>query len=91
MLYDTLINIVMSFLLISLIHYLYNFFSPRAVVSKTNNIQKNNKNANNDILEIINTITNSDKDTPSVEDTVIVEDAPINMENELDDFLKNLA
>ena len=43
MLYDTLINIVMSFLLISLIHYLYNFFSPRAVVSKTNNIQKNNK------------------------------------------------
>jgi hypothetical protein len=76
----------MSFLLISLIHYLYNFFSPRAVLSKTNN-----KNANNDILEIINTIGNADKVPLSVEDTVIVEDTPINMENELDDFLKNLA
>ncbi len=91
MLYDTLINIVMSFLLISMIHYLYNFLYPVVVLSMTNNIQKNNKNSNNDILEIINTITNSDKDPPSVEDTVIVEDTPINMENELDDFLKNLA
>lgn len=91
MLYDTLINVVMSFLLISLVHYLYNFFSPRAVLSMTNNIEKNNKNVNNDILEIINTITNADKDSTEVEDTVIVEDPQINMENELGDFLKNLT
>ena len=90
MLYDTLVNIVMSFLLISLIHYLSNFFSHRDVLSMTNNIKKNNKNQNNDILEIINALANTDKVPHAVEDTIVGENPQINMENELDDFIKNL-
>ena len=87
--YTTIINTVISFLLISLVHYLYVLFSRRAVLSMTNNIQK--KTINKDILDVITNLENDNKDTPIVEDTIILEDAHINMENELGVFLKNIT
>jgi hypothetical protein len=89
--YNTLINIVISFLLISLIHYLYVFFSHRDVLSMTSNLQKTHININNDILDAINIIEDTDTELPSVEYNIVVEDIPVNMENELDNFLKKLT
>ena len=96
MLYDTLVNIVLSFLLISLIHYLYIFFSRKAVPSVPTNTHTKNKKENNDILEAINTLANAEKEPVVVEcktvvENAVVENTPINMENELDNFLKNLG
>ena len=89
--YNTLINIVISFLLISLIHYLYVFFSHRDVLYMTSNLQKTHININNDILDAINIIEYTDTELPSVDYNIVVEDIPVNMENELDNFLKKLT
>ena len=94
--YNVLMNTVTSVLLISLIHYLYDFFSYSPTINISSNAYKNNINLNTDILDIINTIEDTEaEDTEAepidVEDTVPVEDNNVNMENELDNFLKNIT
>jgi len=88
-------NTVTSVLLISLIHYLYDFFSYSPTINISSNAYKNNINLNTDILDIINTIEDTEaEDTEAedteAEDTVPTEDNNVNMENELDIFLKNI-
>ena len=83
--YNVLMNTVTSVLLISLIHYLYDFFSYSPTINISSNAYKNNINLNTDILDIINTIEDTE-----AEDTVPTEDNNVNMENELDIFLKNI-
>ena len=99
--YNVLMNTVTSVLLISLIHYLYDFFSYSPTINISSNAYKNNINLNTDILDIINTIEDTEaedteaEDTEAedteVKDTVPAEDNNVNMENELDDFLKNIT
>jgi len=93
--YNVLMNTVTSVLLISLIHYLYDFFSYSPTINISSNAYKNNINLNTDILDIINTIEDTEaEDTEAedteAEDTVPTEDNNVNMENELDIFLKNI-
>ena len=94
--YNVLMNTVTSVLLISLIHYLYDFFSYSPTINISSNAYKNNINLNTDILDIINTIEDTEaEDTEAedteVKDTVPAEDNNVNMENELDNFLKNIT
>jgi len=89
-------NTVTSVLLISLIHYLYDFFSYSPTINISSNAYKNNINLNTDILDIINTIEDTDaKDTEvkdtEVKDTLPMEDNNVDMEHELDNFLKNIT
>jgi hypothetical protein len=84
-------NTVTSVLLISLIHYLYDFFSYSPTINISSNAYKNNINLNTDILDIINTIEDTEAEDTEVEDTVPAEDNNVNMENELDNFLKNIT
>jgi hypothetical protein len=83
-------NTVTSVLLISLIHYLYDFFSYSPTINISSNAYKNNINLNTDILDIINTIEDTEAEDTEAEDTVPTEDNNVNMENELDIFLKNI-
>ena len=89
--YNVLMNTVTSVLLISLIHYLYDFFSYSPTINISSNAYKNNINLNTDILDIINTIEDTEAEPIDVEDTVPVEDNNVDMENELDNFLKNIT
>lgn len=89
--YNVLMNTVTSVLLISLIHYLYDFFSYSPTINISSNAYKNNINLNTDILDIINTIEDTEAEDTEVEDTVPAEDNNVNMENELDNFLKNIT
>ena len=88
--YNVLMNTVTSVLLISLIHYLYDFFSYSPTINISSNAYKNNINLNTDILDIINTIEDTEAEDTEAEDTVPTEDNNVNMENELDIFLKNI-